>query len=63
MPTDSGTNDILSLGFLHYTTAVSREMSDEPILFPDGYYMRVLVMVYLPHSGRIMIIFRHLKAL
>ena len=30
MPTDSGTNDILSLGFLHYTTAVSREMSDEP---------------------------------
>ena len=34
MPTDSGTNDILSLGFLHYTTAVSREMSDEPkILF------------------------------
>ena len=31
MPTDSGTNDILSLGFLHYTTAVSREMSDEPI--------------------------------
>ena len=32
MPTDSGTNDILSLGFLHYTTAVSREMSDEPDL-------------------------------
>ena len=32
MPTDSGTNDILSLGFLHYTTAVSREMSDEPQL-------------------------------
>ena len=63
MPTDSGTNDILSLGFLHYTTAVSREMSDEPILFPDGYYMRVLVMVYLPHSGRIMIISRHRKAL
>ena len=36
MPTDSGTNDILSLGFLHYTTAVSREMSDEPI-FISGY--------------------------
>lgn len=33
------------------------------ILFPDGYYMRVLVMVYLPHSGRIMIISRHRKAL
>ena len=33
------------------------------ILFPDGYYMRVLVMVYLPHSGRIMIISRHQKAL
>ena len=33
MPTDSGTNDILSLGFLHYTTAVSREMSDEPQIF------------------------------
>ena len=32
MPTDSGTNDILSLGFLHYTTAVSREMSDEPLI-------------------------------
>ena len=32
MPTDSGTNDILSLGFLHYTTAVSREMSDEPFI-------------------------------
>ena len=32
MPTDSGTNDILSLGFLHYTTAVSREMSDEPYI-------------------------------
>ena len=35
MPTDSGTNDILSLGFLHYTTAVSREMSDEPILIAE----------------------------
>ena len=34
MPTDSGTNDILSLGFLHYTTAVSLQMSDEP---PFGY--------------------------
>ena len=34
MPTDSGTNDILSLGFLHYTTAVSREMSDEPLFYP-----------------------------
>ena len=33
MPTDSGTNDILSLGFLHYTTAVSREMSDEPKIY------------------------------
>ena len=30
MPTDSGTNDILSLGFMHYTTVVSPEMSDEP---------------------------------
>ena len=36
MPTDSGTNDILSLGFLHYTTAVSREMSDEPKLLPEA---------------------------
>lgn len=30
MPTDSGTNDILSSGFMHYTTVVSLEMSDEP---------------------------------
>ena len=37
MPTDSGTNDILSLGFLHYTTAVSREMSDEPELKIDKF--------------------------
>ena len=37
MPTDSGTNDILSLGFLHYTTAVSREMSDEPLILYFGY--------------------------
>ena len=36
MPTDSGTNDILSLGFLHYTTAVSREMSDEPKVNSKG---------------------------
>ena len=36
MPTDSGTNDILSLGFLHYTTAVSREMSDEPTFISGG---------------------------
>ena len=43
---------------------VSRiEISFCIILFPDGYYMRVLVMVYLPHSGRIMIISRHRKAL
>ena len=32
MRTDSEMNDILSLGFMHYTTAVSLEMSDEPIL-------------------------------
>ena len=38
MPTDSGTNDILSLGFLHYTTAVSREMSDEPNLYSILFY-------------------------
>ena len=38
MPTDSGTNDILSLGFLHYTTAVSREMSDEPENSPENEY-------------------------
>ena len=38
MPTDSGTNDILSLGFLHYTTAVSREMSDEPFFPQDIEY-------------------------
>ena len=37
MPTDSGTNDILSLGFLHYTTAVSREMSDEPLFIQYVY--------------------------
>ena len=30
MRTDSGVNDILSLGFMHYTNAVSLEMSDEP---------------------------------
>ncbi len=30
MRTDSGMNDTLSLGFMHYTTAVSLEMSDEP---------------------------------
>ena len=42
MPTDSGTNDILSLGFLHYTTAVSREMSDEPSLFPFFMFLGLL---------------------
>ena len=30
MRTDSGTNDILSLGFMRYTTAISLQMSDEP---------------------------------
>ncbi len=30
MRTDSGMNDTLNLGFMHYTTAVSLEMSDEP---------------------------------
>lgn len=33
MPTDSETNDILSLDVMHYTTAVSLEMSDEPFSF------------------------------
>ena len=47
MPTDSGTNDILSLGFLHYTTAVSREMSDEPEIYPAFSYPICRVKVTL----------------
>ena len=44
MPTDSGTNDILSLGFLHYTTAVSREMSDEPNVSLNNHRMYHVVI-------------------
>ena len=47
MPTDSGTNDILSLGFLHYTTAVSREMSDEPFVFQLVSFHRLVSPVLL----------------
>ncbi|TWJ10916.1 hypothetical protein JN06_02641 [Bacteroides zoogleoformans] len=41
MRTDSGMNDTLSLGFMHYTTAVSLEMSDEPFKrAPETYQKR-----------------------
>ena len=49
MPTDSGTNDILSLGFLHYTTAVSREMSDEPILKDYQLFICETIIIFVFH--------------
>ena len=56
MPTDSGTNDILSLGFLHYTTAVSREMSDEPKLNREAIRLHSVLVhkagIRLPYTLR-----------